>query len=199
MSDQTQLLPYISDDPTGQKDTVITPPLTELDPQNYAALAFDPTNLGSGRLVLFIGGAYVFGWENGAYPPHSPYYDQITERYQFNDGSVVVAGAYVDSYSLSDIRASLDYSTPAGGRAILRTVDDVAYTAATKPYAPSFESRRGLLVINDAQSVTKRASDPYLDYWNVPTMSRIPGNPGEAPTILYGYDWSYFNNPNNVP
>ncbi|MFH1831205.1 MAG: hypothetical protein ABH827_00230 [bacterium] len=191
------IITYVSNDDTGIKHL----PKTE-DPEfvpdlnNFASLAFDPSNTGSGRMVLFILGAYLLGFQDG-YTIDDAEYEQMTARFPFNDGAVIVQGHYVAGYTPAEIRESLDYSYPAGGQAFLRTVDDVTYNnTTTKPYVVDPTTRRGLLVINDAQSVTKRASDPYLDYFNTtPGEETIAQkrSTGREPSELYGYNWCYSN------
>lgn len=134
----------------------------------FAAVAFDPSNKGAGRLGLFILGAYTFGWEDPKFTVDDPEYWQIVFKYPFNEGSVVVAGHKVSSYSPADIRNTLNYSIPAGGQAYFRVSDDLQYENRNKTvaYDPAAADRRGLLVVNDVQSVSKRASDPYWDRLN---------------------------------
>ncbi len=147
---------------------------------NFASVAFDPSNNGQGRMILYILGAYTFGFDTGTFTTADPGYLAIHQKYPFNEGSLIVAGHSVDSFSPSDIRTTLNYSEPAGGQAIMRVTDDLFYAnRRSGPYDPN--KRRGLLVINDCQSVTKRAADPYLDFLNAPTlMSRVAKK--EAPT-----------------
>ncbi len=135
---------------------------------NFASVAFDPSNNGQGRMVLFILGAYTFGFDTNLFATSDPGYLAINKKYPFNEGSFIVAGHYVKSFNPVDIRTKLNYSEPAGGQAIVRVTDDQFYNNrdVSKSYNP--QKRRGLLVINDCQSVSKRAADPYLDFLNTP-------------------------------
>ncbi|MFA6527646.1 MAG: hypothetical protein WCT20_04445, partial [Candidatus Babeliales bacterium] len=171
---------YLSDNTTGAASVSYT--------GGYASVAFDPTNpdtvshSGSGRMILFIKGAYDLDTnplvtDASDVTSDNPDFLKINHRYPFNDGAVVVAGHYVRSFSAGDISGSgnlvsevptptYDFSIPAGIGAILRVIDDKAYTR--KPagdYDPSLESRRGLLVINDCQNLSKLLSDPYWDLY----------------------------------
>lgn len=156
------IITYVSNDVTGQAH------VDDATVGGYAAVAFDPSNQGTGRTVLFIQGAYTFGWESGEFTPDDPEYYQIRFKYPFNDGAVVVAGHKVAGYTPAQVRTTLNYSVPAGGQAFLRVTDDLQYANrdTAVAYAPTDAQTRGLLVVNDVQSVSKRAADPYWDYFN---------------------------------
>lgn len=163
------VITYVSNDVTGQAHN------DDSSIGGYAAVAFDPSNKGTGRTALFIQGAYTFGWEEGEFTADDDEFWQIRFKYPFNEGSVVVAGHKVAGYTPSEVRSTLNYSVPAGGQAFFRVTDDVAYANrdASAAYDPAATDRRGLLVINDCQSVTKRAADPYWDYFNTPEDSDL--------------------------
>lgn len=170
------ILTYVSDNyvgmiPSGEDDI--------LEPGGYASVGFDPYNTGSGRLVLFIKGAYLTGWLDGL-TPDDPNFLKITQKFPFNDGAIVVGGHYVQSFDAADTRI-VDYAKPAGVNASLRVVDDLAYAHASKPFAPGQADRRGLLVINDCQNLGKYASDPYWDFYSKHTNA--------------GYFWAYSRQP----
>ncbi len=158
------ILTYVSTDPTG----IAHEANSSLG--NFASVAFDPSNNGTGRMVLFILGAYTFGFDSGLFTPNDPGYLAINKKFPFNEGSLVVAGHHVCGYAPDDIRETLNYSEPAGGQAIMRVTDDLFYANRDTNVSYDPTNRRGLLVINDVQSVTKRASDPYLDYFNTPIL-----------------------------
>jgi len=146
----------------------------------YAAVGVDPSNpFGTGRMVLFIKGAYKTGWQDGLVGGENPdpMYLKLVKKFPFNDGALVVSGHFVGS--LDDYEQfrtpqimdtedpyGFDFSAPAGVKAIFRVVDNKNYAEATKPFALDAENRRGLLVINDCQNVGKYAADPYWDSYN---------------------------------
>ncbi|MFH1253894.1 MAG: hypothetical protein V1646_00490 [bacterium] len=181
------LITYLSDNATGLADGG-----TELG--GHAALAFDPTNLvGSGRLILFLKGAYDFQWEYedgpGAENPYAYYYE-IANKYPFNDAAVIVAGHYVDSFDDADILSvdgqmqqvsTIDYSVPAGITAKFNIVDNKYYADSTiaKPVVDDPANKRLLWVINDVQNHGTLASDPYWYAYD---------------DTMYGYDWAWYNN-----
>ncbi|MBX9830890.1 hypothetical protein K2X40_02950, partial [Candidatus Babeliales bacterium] len=156
------IMSYVSVDPSGLDYLEV--------PENggFGSVAFDPSNLGTGRMILLIMGAYTFGFESGDFTPADPEFYQRQYVYPFNDGSVIVAGHRVDGYEPAQIRTTLNYSVPAGAQAIFKVCDDLAYKNRDTevPYDPAPADRRGLLVVNDAQSVGKRMSDPYYDFFN---------------------------------
>lgn len=150
---------------------------------NFASVAFDPSNNGQGRMALFILGAYTFGFDTDTFTTSDPGYLAINEKYPFNEGSFIVAGHRVRNFTPAGIRTKLNYSEPAGGQAIVRVTDDLFYANRDTSVAYDPQKRRGLLVINDCQSVSKRASDPYLDFLNSPdVLSRSLKK--EAPTKM---------------
>lgn len=153
---------FVSDDPTGVAH------LSDPSRGGFASVTSDPSNKGSGRSIWFVQGAYQLGSTTGDFTPDDPEYNEIQYVYPFNDGAIVVAGHKVNSYSQNDIRKTLNYSVPAGGQAIFKITDDLAYNnrSISTPFDPQIADRRGELVINDVQSVSKRASDPYLDFFN---------------------------------
>ena len=159
---------YVSDDVTGKAH------LSDAARGGFGAVAFDVSNQGSGRTVLFLRGARTFGWDvtdahgNPLYSESDPEFKKVAERFLFNDAAFVVAGHKVDSYSPAKLRTTLNYSIPAGGQAVLRVVDNAAYAGRTagQPYNPSDADRRGLLLINDTDTVAKLGSDNYWDLWN---------------------------------
>ncbi|QQR48791.1 hypothetical protein IPF37_04490 [bacterium] len=142
----------------------------------FGSVAFDPSNAGTGRMILLIMGAYTFGFESGLFTPADPEFYQRQFVYPFNDGTVIVAGHRVAGYDPAQIRTTLNYSVPAGAQAIFKVCDDLAYKNRDlmSAYDPAPAGRRGLLVVNDAQSVGKRMSDPYYDFFN----GAIPGEEG---------------------
>lgn len=156
------IITFVSDDPTGL--------MHEADPSigGYASVRTDPTNKGSGRMVWFIQGAYELGAQTCDFTPDDPEFREIQYMYPFNDGAVVIAGHKVNNYTQDGIRKTLNYSIPAGGQAILKVSDEKLYRNRSDEdfYNPNLTDRRGLLVVNDVQSVSKRASDPYFDFFN---------------------------------
>lgn len=205
---------YVSDDITGKAH------LQDPSRGGYGSVAFDVSNQGTGRMVLFLQGAREFGWDvkdsqgNLLYAATDPEFKQVASRFLFNDASFVVAGHKVSGYAPDKLRTTLNYSRPAGGKAIMRVIDDVAYRgrAAGQPYNPTAADRRGLLVINDTETVAKLAADNYWDFWakeatggngegEGETMSlrkhrsksKMRARSGEenAAVVKYGHDWSY--------
>lgn len=182
------LITFLSNDRTGASDST-----------GHSALAFDPSNSGLGRMVLFIRGAYDRSTEAELLYPGTesesinPDYAKVTAKYPFNDGAVVVAGHYVDSdfATPGDIRRNYDLSTPAGVSAVLRVIDDQYYSSLSgsdiAPYAPGASVRRGLLVVNDVQSHGKLMADPYWDKYAPSSLETddaalawLPSNPDNA-------------------
>jgi len=163
---------YLSTNPTG---------VDNVGGSGYGAVAFDPTNPGIGRMVLFIRGAYAtdqnpFLPGEGEVP--NPDFGKITEKFPFNDGAVIVGGSFVPAFDPVTIAGSdivgetetpapgYDFSKPAGVRAIMRVVDNKLFANSPQnPYNPSTSDRRGLLVVNDVASHGKLASDPYWDLY----------------------------------
>ncbi|MFA6991216.1 MAG: hypothetical protein WC192_04170 [Candidatus Babeliales bacterium] len=182
------LITYLSDNTTGLENGG-----TELG--GHAALAFDPTNLvGSGRLILFLKGAYDMQWEYeegpGAENPYAYYYE-IANKYPFNDAAVIVAGHYVPDFEDASIltynpetqvaESLVDYSVPAGITAKFNIVDNKYYADSTiaKPVVDDPANKRLLWVINDVQNHGTLASDPYWYAYD---------------DTMYGYDWAWYNN-----
>lgn len=202
---------YVSDDVTGKAYQ------TDASYGDFGSVAFDVSNQGTGRMVLFLQGARKFGWEmtdkhgNALYTPSDPEYYKVAERYLFNDASFVVAGVKVNSFLAADLRKTLNYSIPAGGQAIMRVIDELAYDARSGSYAPSVSDTRGLLLVNDTETVAKLASDNYWDFWNgdVPSgentvMRSVQqklfknrarrfsrANEEQAGVTVFGHEWSY--------
>ncbi len=156
-----------------------------------AAVGINTSNtVGTGRMVLFVKGAYktdttrFAGGEDDA-----ARFPQMTEKYPFNDGAIVVAGHSVTDFDAATIRtAALDdasgynFSAPAGVNAILRVIKvDPAVKIAVKKGKKDTKTieagPRGLLVINDCQNMGKFASDPYKDFG----------------TENFGAEWAYLN------
>ncbi len=148
----------------------------------YGAVAFDPSNNGTGRMILAIRGAYLvdtaeFLPGETEVPVPNPFFNKPIEKYPFNDGAVVVCGHYVSNFDPSTISGCVlpnegegfepgyDFSTPAGIRAIMRVVDNQLFNQLGEPYDPSISQRRGLLVVNDVVNHGKLASDPYWDLY----------------------------------
>lgn len=175
---------YLSDNTTGLQSGYTG---------GYAAVAFDPTNpdsvshSGSGRMILFIKGAYDIDTNPLVYSgsdigSDNPDFLKIINKYPFNDGAVIIAGHYVASFAAGDISGSTnllsgiptptyDFSTPAGISAIMRVTDDKEYARnLSTDYAPDPLNRRGLLVINDCQNFCRLMSDPYWDLYGDPTI-----------------------------
>jgi len=167
------VITYLSDNKTGIQ--------TGFD-DGYGSIAFDPSNPGTGRMVLFIAGAYdtdhnQFLPTEGEVQTPNPAFQQITKKYPFNDGAVLIVGHFVPDFSPGTISGSTaggetvgapgyDFSTPAGIQAIFRVTDDLAFNnIGGNPYAPSTTDRRGLLVVNDTQNHGKLASDVYWDLY----------------------------------
>jgi len=181
------LITYLSTNPTG------LPGELYLD-GDYGSIAFDPSNNGIGRMVLFIRGAYYVDpnpYTDEEQP--NPNYNRITEWYPFNDGAVVTAGHYVADFQPETISGCVlpgegesgnpgyDFSVPAGIKATTRVLDNLFY--ANKPvgdYNPSADNRRGLLIVNDVANRGKFASDPTWDLYN-------------DPETYYGVWWAYSN------
>lgn len=166
------IITFVSSDPTGLAH-VANP-----DIGGFGALAFDVSNMGTGRMVLYISGTKQFGWQlldsggHQLYTSTNPLFYKIASVAPFNDGALVVAGHRVASYSVADMRSTINYSVPAGGRAYCSIIDNVAYARRPNPstYDPDI---RGLLVINDVDTVSKLAADPYLDYYRTSAGSGI--------------------------
>ncbi len=182
------LITYLSDNTTGLADG-------GTEAGGNAALAFDPTNLvGSGRLILFLKGAYDMQWEYedgpGAENPYAYYYE-IANKYPFNDAAVIVAGHYVPDFDDASIltynpetqvaESLVDYSVPAGITAKFNIVDNKYYADSTiaKPVVDDPANKRLLWVINDVQNHGTLASDPYWYAYD---------------DTMYGYDWAWYNN-----
>lgn len=176
---------YLSDNFSGQVDSEGI-----FLPGGYASVAFDPSNPGTGRMVLFIRGAYAFDTdpylltEGEEIQPDNPNFLKLTHKYPFNDGAVVVAGHYVIDFEPESISGGggaqeggvinplYDFSTPAGIQAILRVTDGKAFTARTAdPYNPTIDNRRGLLIVNDCDNHGKLSSDPYWDLYGDPVTT----------------------------
>ncbi len=183
------LITYLSDNKTGLVGG-------GTQPGGCAALAFDPSNVeGSGRLILFLKGAYDWWWDYVSEEPDSEnpheYFYEIHSKYPFNDAAVIVAGHYVPDFSDDSIldydgydqsiTSDVDYSIPAGITAKFNIIDNNYYNDPTivKPVTDDPENKRLLWVINDVQNHGTLASDPYWYYWN---------------SSSYGYDWAWFNN-----
>jgi hypothetical protein len=159
------ILTYLSTNLSGLDD--------ECDPCSYGAIAFDPTNCGPGRMIIYIRGAYEIDWDPGTTAPN-PTYGRIIEKYPFNDGALTIAGHYVYGFEPGIISGcdpemggypGYDFTKPAGVKAVMRVVDNKNYNAATRQpvYDPSPLDRRGPIIINDVHNHGKHASDPYLD------------------------------------
>lgn len=196
---------YVSDDITGKDQAR----------GGYGSVAFDVSNRGAGRMVLFLQGARDFGWQvqddqgNLLYAADEPEFKKVAYRYLFNDAAFVVAGHKVENYTPAKIRETLNYSVPAGVKAIMRVIDDLAYSnrAQGAPYNPTAADRRGLLLVNDTETIAKLGSDNYWDFWQKPTSG---GGEGEGEVAMglrrsartrsseessavtqHGHDWSY--------
>lgn len=171
---------YVSDDVTGKAH------LTDTARGGFGSVAFDVSNQGAGRMVLFLQGARTFGWDvtdahgNPLYAESDPEYKKAAERFLFNDAAFVVAGHKVEGFSPAKLRTTLNYSIPAGAQAVMRVVDNLAYAgkAAGAPYAPTAADRRGLLLVNDTETVAKLASDNYWDFYNVGDSAGEVGEEG---------------------
>ena len=169
------LITYVSDDPTGIAHK------TNPAIGGYGSLAFDVSNQGSGRMVFFIRGTKSFGWEqvdgsgDPLYTSDEADYYKVVGTCPFNDGSMIVAGNWINSYAIADIRSTINYSVPAGGQALFNVIDNVAYANRPTgvPYNPGPSDRRGLLVINDVDTMSKLASDPYRDYYRTSSGAGI--------------------------
>jgi hypothetical protein len=146
---------YVSDDTDGIIDSIITD-------SACAAVAFDVSNSGSGRMLLHLKGSYTVD-SDGTIP------DTYSE---YNDAGFVIAGHKVANLTTaSSFRDDSDFNTRTGGQAFFRVVDEKAYDNST--YAAtlgssestlnSLPTRRGLLVVNENKSVAKFAADPYGD------------------------------------
>lgn len=156
---------YLSDNASGIVDQ-------DVYPDGYGRVAFDPScNMldgVAGRMVLFVAGAYSTDI-NGV----------IDAKYPMNDGGVLINGHYCPrvtdpdgaSYAPADIidetGYGYDFSTPAGVGAKFMVFDQTYYDnanpTAENPYDPSIDDRRGLLVINDCQNISRLFADPYWD------------------------------------
>jgi hypothetical protein len=167
---KNSIFTFISDNPTGAVDTE-----GAYADGGYAAVEFDSSNpAGTGRMVLFIDGAYKTGWQDGLTGGEdgSSLFLKLSKLYPFNDGAFVVAGHYVPDFTSSSIRTALDFSSPAGIKAIMRVTDNQAYASRANPtqtYAPeslTTTTKRGLLIINDVHNHGKLAADPFLDFYN---------------------------------
>lgn len=203
---------YVSDDITGKAH------LQDPARGGYGSVAFDVSNQGSGRMVLFLQGARDFGWQvqdaqqNLLYAPTDPEFKKIAYRYLFNDAAFVVAGHKVENYTPAKIRETLNFSIPAGGKAIMRVIDDLAYNSRAKgtAYNPTAADRRGLLLVNDTETIAKLGADNYWDFWQKTSGGGGEGGESEgtsmglrhrsginrggeesAAVTQYGHDWSY--------
>lgn len=159
------LITYLSDNLTGLPDTTSC-----FCTGGYGSIAFDPSNsgdIGTGRMVLMIKGAYDISFEPDATE------GTIVARYPYNDGAVVIAGHFVecdkqdvDHFTPELVRTTVDYSSPAGIQAIFAVCDIVCDLDAIINRPAS--ERRGLLVINDVANHGKLACDPYWDLYQEP-------------------------------
>jgi hypothetical protein len=174
---------YVSDDATGKAH--------ELEPAlgGFGAVAFDVSNKGTGRTVLFLRGARTFGWDvtdsngNPLYASTDKEFKEVSSRYLFNDAAFVVAGQKVGSFEPAALRTTLNYSVPAGGQAVFRVTDNLAYANRLdgEAFDPSAADRRGLLVINDTETIAKLAADTYWDFFNVKATNG--GESGEETSL----------------
>jgi hypothetical protein len=135
-------------------------------------------------MVLFIRGAYLRDSDND----ENPNYGKIIEKYQLNDGAVVVAGHFVEDFDAGTISGSslgggiesllggYNLSKPAGLRAVMRVINNSS-------------SKRGLLVVNDVQTHGKLQADPY---WDLYTDSEA-GFIGNTYAASNGLDFPTFN------
>jgi hypothetical protein len=147
----------------------------------YGAVAFDPSNTGTGEMVLFIRGAYARDTQQflpGTETPN-PTFNTLVEKYPFNDGALVIGGHYVPDFSPETITGGgvgesaapgYDFSKPAGAQVVMRVIDNNFYKQAG--YTPTPATRRGLLVINDVINHGQHMADPY---WNAYTDSSFQG------------------------
>lgn len=182
------LITYLSDITSG-----LPADATQTD-GGCASLGFDPTNLdGSGRLILFLKGAYDWWWdtENGPGEENPyPYYYEIANKYPFNDAAVIVAGHYVPNFDdasiitydsqTQSITSDVDYSIPAGITAKFDIIDNKYYHEIDKPVSDDPANKRLLWVINDVQNHGTLASDPYWYAF--------------AADTTVGYQWAWYNN-----
>lgn len=169
---------YLSTNPTGLP--------SESFNDGYGAVAFDPSNNGTGRMVLFVKGAYKLGREGVTQAecesdPLGNVCDLVVEKYPFNDGAVLINGHFVQAFDPETISgcilpteteavvAGYDFSRPAGIQAIWRIVDNQLFDSIADypgfPYNPTIDQRRGLLVVNDVINHGKLWSDPYWDLY----------------------------------
>jgi len=171
------VITYLSDNPTGLVSDDF--PAEE---GGWGRICFDPSNIGSGRMVLFIRGAYdvdnnEFIGGAGEEGIRNPDFMKIINKYPFNDGAVIIAGHFVSSFDPEVISGcnlgtegqsfepGFDFSVPAGIRAMMCVCDDKFYNNGPLPYEASIDNRRGLLVVNDVQNHGKLASDTYWDLY----------------------------------
>jgi hypothetical protein len=146
----------------------------------HGAMDFDTGNAGTGRMVLFVRGAYE-------------YLDGQKIKFPFNDGSIMVAGHYVRDFEaatisgldwpsvLSPIDPQYDLTLPAGAKARMRTL--ASGMGATEA------DRRGLLAVSDVASHGKLMSDPYWDLYNID---------GTGAPLGWGYDFAPTNAANKL-
>jgi hypothetical protein len=165
-------LAYVSD-----RDTGIVGSDSLWTTSDYAAVAFDVSNCGSGRMILHTKGTYTVNS------------DETTtgDADKYNDGALSIFGSYVADLEDPDNIEAVDFKTRAGIECLFRIIDDVAYSsteslngavtyaaeltsAAAAGRTPTFEStaagtpiRRGLLVINENKSLARFSADPYGD------------------------------------
>ena len=134
----------------------------------YGAINFDTGNLGAGRMVFFLRGAY--------------WYDFITEKlikFPFNDASVMINGHHIlndfnpetiSGYTnggVDPIAPLYVLSEPAGNKAHMRVIStDGALLVDPTTYSVDEDTRRGLLVVSDVANHGKLMSDPYWDLYN---------------------------------
>jgi hypothetical protein len=146
----------------------------------YGSMDFDTGNAGTGRMVLFVRGAYE-------------YLDGQKIKFPFNDGSIMIAGHFVSDFDpatisgldwpsvLSPIDPRYDLTLPAGDEAFMRILaSDMGATEA---------DRRGLLAVSDVASHGKLMSDPYWDLYNID---------GTGAPLGWGYDFAPTNAANKL-
>jgi hypothetical protein len=182
------LITYLSDNYTGLADGGV-------EAGGCAALAFDPSNpLANGRLILFLKGAYEWGWDYNEGPgdenPDPDFY-KILYKYPFNDAAVIVGGHFVPDFSDASIYrfedgariSDIEYNVPAGIKAKFNIVDNKYYAEEVKPVAEDPATKRFLWVINDVQNHGTLAFDPYWYFYE-----------DETDLNLVGPQWAWLNN-----
>lgn len=126
------------------------------DASDYAAIAFDVSSAGRGRLVLRLQAGNGNDWADGTV---------LLNGHLISNGGSGVG----DMTSEYDVRAHTNWAAPAGRQAIMRVIDNQAYGDLC--YKENLESgmmgdkptARGLLIINECNTISPLMSNIYGD------------------------------------